>query len=100
MKLKSGTNLQDIIKNIFKTLIKDEILMLYSWKGARGKNAFQSFKIVSLIIGKRFQNMYSCCISKLTVSSNFSVSFDIVIKMCNQASISRNAYIGTKSNRL
>lgn len=53
LKLKGGTNLQNIIKNMFKTLIKDEILMLYSWKGARGKNAFRSFKIVNLIIGKR-----------------------------------------------
>lgn len=53
LKLKGGTNLQNIIKNMFKTLIKDEILMLYSWKGARGKNAFRSFQIVNLIIGKR-----------------------------------------------
>lgn len=52
LKLKGGTNLQNI-KNMFNTLIKDEILMLYSWKGARGKNAFRSFKIVNLIIGKR-----------------------------------------------
>ncbi|XP_011253463.2 uncharacterized protein LOC105249565 [Camponotus floridanus] len=50
LKLKGGTNLQDKIKNIFRTLIKDEILMLFSWKGARGKNEFRSFKIVSLII--------------------------------------------------
>ncbi|CAL1683847.1 unnamed protein product [Lasius platythorax] len=50
LKLKGGTNLQDLMKNIFKTLIKDEILMLYSWKGARGKNEFRSFKIVNLII--------------------------------------------------
>ncbi|XP_018399131.1 PREDICTED: uncharacterized protein LOC108776889 isoform X2 [Cyphomyrmex costatus] len=50
LKLKGGINLQDRIKNCFKTLIKDEILMLYSWKGARGKNAFRNFKIVSLII--------------------------------------------------
>lgn len=56
MKLKGGTNLQDKIKNIFKTLIKDEILMLFSWKGAREKNEFRSFKIVSLIIGKKFQS--------------------------------------------
>lgn len=53
LKLKGGTNLQNIIKNMFKTLIKDEILMLYSWKGAGGKNTFRSFKIVNLIIGKR-----------------------------------------------
>ncbi|KAL6261898.1 hypothetical protein P5V15_006982 [Pogonomyrmex californicus] len=50
LKLKGGTNLQDMIKNVFKALIKDEILMLYSWKGARGKNAFRSFKTVTLII--------------------------------------------------
>ncbi|XP_032677363.1 uncharacterized protein LOC116846980 [Odontomachus brunneus] len=50
LKLKGGTNLQDMIKNTFKALMKDEILMLYSWKGARGKNVFQNFKIVSLII--------------------------------------------------
>ncbi|XP_011694048.1 PREDICTED: uncharacterized protein LOC105453625 [Wasmannia auropunctata] len=50
LKLKGGSNLQDMIKNTFKALIKDEILMLYSWKGARGKNAFRNFKIVSLII--------------------------------------------------
>ncbi|KYN28154.1 hypothetical protein ALC57_02435 [Trachymyrmex cornetzi] len=40
LKLKGGTNLQEMIKNIFKTLIEDEILMLYSWKGARQKNSF------------------------------------------------------------
>ncbi|GAB1866410.1 DUF4806 domain-containing protein [Camponotus japonicus] len=50
LKLKGGTNLQDMIKNIFKTLIKDDILMSYSWKGARGKTTFRNFKIVNLII--------------------------------------------------
>lgn len=55
--MKGGTNLQDRIKNIFKTLIKDEILMLYSWKGARDKNTFQSLKIVSLVIGKKTSSL-------------------------------------------
>jgi len=31
--------------------------MLYSWKGARKENVFKNFKIVNLIIGKRFQNL-------------------------------------------
>jgi len=52
---------------MFKTLIKDKILMLFinSWKGARGKNEFQSFKIVNLI-GKKLQNWHGC-ILKFTV---------------------------------
>lgn len=73
MKLKGGTNLQDRIKNIFKTLIKDEILMLYSWKGAREKNAFRNLKIVSLIIRKSL--CHCSCISQLTISADSFCSF-------------------------
>lgn len=50
--MKGGINLHDTVKNIFMTLVADELLTNYSWKGARNKHAFGQFKIVALILGK------------------------------------------------
>lgn len=53
LKLKGGVSIHDIVKNIFKTLLLDSLLIKYSWKGARDKYAFGNFKLVSLFIGIR-----------------------------------------------
>lgn len=72
----SGENVPPTTKRVLKNLVTDEVAVLYSWTGRKGKKRAEKLKIISLVFGE-FSFFLQACTFYCFVMTHFINSFAV-----------------------